>query len=168
MFSRYLPLMFFTSLVSLGSALSSSADAAEKLAPGSYKIVNPVSGTWARNLPGGHQGPWLTTITMANYSRFSSVYQTWEVTAYEEGYKIINEGTRNSAFSLGQTNGQVDGFSDGFTKWYIEAAGGSGYRIHYPNKDLIWTVEHEELLGDIIVLEPSHGNDGQVFNFDQF
>ncbi|KXN86835.1 hypothetical protein AN958_09571 [Leucoagaricus sp. SymC.cos] len=135
-----------------------------KFPSGMYRIVNPALGTWARNLPGpGHQGPWRSSIVMT--TQFSSVYQTWEVTPDEEGYRIRNYGSSNSAFSTGHAEDPVIGFSDGFTKWYIEPAGGDNYRIHYPNRDLIWTVRPNEFSLDTISLEPAQGAEGQVFQF---
>lgn len=136
----------------------------QKFAPGLYRIVNAVSGTWARNTPGpGHQGPWRTSIIMTTDA--ISGYQTWNISHYEEGYRIRNYGSGNSAFSTGNEGDPVQGFSDGLTKWYIESAGENEYRIHYPNKDLVWTLEPEEGFWKTVALEPAQGKETQIFQF---
>ncbi|KXN80635.1 hypothetical protein AN958_09177, partial [Leucoagaricus sp. SymC.cos] len=106
----------------------------------------------------------VEAVAVSRENATESLFQ-WEVTPDEEGYRIRNYGSSNSAFSTGHAEDPVIGFSDGFTKWYIEPAGGDNYRIHYPNRDLIWTVRPNEFSLDTISLEPAQGAEGQVFQF---
>ncbi|KAF7761961.1 hypothetical protein Agabi119p4_9953 [Agaricus bisporus var. burnettii] len=157
----------FAALLSQGFFLGANGEATKKFAPGMYKIVNPESLTWVRGLPGpGQHGPWMSPITMA--WDMSSIYQTWEVSAFEEGYKIQNYGSKMFAFSRShEVDNLVLGFSDGFTKWYIEPTGGSEYRIHYPNRDLVWTVNYDDNFPDTVSLKPFEGGEDQIFRFDK-
>lgn len=151
----------FSKLAYLFMATTILSTQAKKF-PGLYRIVNPTSGDWARNFPGpGHQGPWLSLITMT--TQFSSIYQVWNISQYEEGYRIHNYGSGNSAFALDHEGDFIQGFSDGMTKWSIESAGQDLYRIHYPSHDLVWTVQSED---KTLTLQPAQGQDTQIFRFD--